>query len=101
VSCLFSHHLAHAEVLYIEIVNYYFFSYPFQFINHNNSAVQYNITNAIEMTEVLVTTISNALCDQKAVGVICTVSSVCVYSLFCPSVKAPKLYCCVAISVVL
>ncbi|GFG29539.1 hypothetical protein Cfor_12628 [Coptotermes formosanus] len=25
------------------------------------------------MTEVLVTTISNALCDQKAVGVICTI----------------------------
>ena len=49
----------------MEIVRYHFLSYPFHFINDSKSAIQCNLTNATEMTQVSVTTINSALFDQK------------------------------------
>jgi hypothetical protein len=41
---------AYVEKVYVEIFQYCFLSYPFHFINDSKSAIQYNITDATEMT---------------------------------------------------
>jgi len=56
---------AYVAIVYVEIVRYYILSYPFHFINDSKSAIQCNITDAMEMTQVSVTTINSALFDQK------------------------------------
>jgi len=56
---------AYVAMVYMEIVRYYFLSYPFHFIDAGKSAIHCSITDATEMTQVSVTTINSALFDQK------------------------------------
>ena len=56
---------AYVAIVYVEIVRYHFVSYPFLFINDSKSAIQCNLTNVMEMTQVSVTTINSALLDQN------------------------------------
>ena len=41
---------AYIEIVYVEIFHYCILSYPFHFINDSKPAIQYNITDAAEMT---------------------------------------------------
>lgn len=41
---------AYFKIVYVEIVHYCFLSNPFQFINDSKSDIQYNITDATEIT---------------------------------------------------
>jgi hypothetical protein len=41
---------AYVEIVYVEIIHYCFLLYSFQFINDSKSAIQYNTTDATEMT---------------------------------------------------